>query len=81
MRTLVQVWWLGSQRDAMAAELPLSGNVGSQPHTGVLNPQEQIQEWEPTWHWLEEISGDFVHLGDSDLTILGKGRSNCYNIS
>lgn len=71
---------LGSQRDSTAAKLSPPRNVGFQPHAGIPNPEQERQEWSHVQQ-VVGISGDPVHLGDSDHTILGKECFHCFSTS
>lgn len=54
---------------------------GSPPHTGIPKPEQQRREGEFEQYLALGITGDLLHLEDSDHTIPGKARFLCYNIS
>ena len=81
------VQWPRSWRDISAATLSPPRSMGSKPHIGILNPEQQRWEKESTWHLVVKISGDSVCLGDK--VVWQRARSHlprvkhsyCYNTS
>lgn len=61
----------GKRRNIAAVDPPPPGRVVSQLHSGIPNPEKQRRKGE-SHSRVVGISGDLIHLGDSDHTIQGK---------
>lgn len=56
-----------AEKPKAAEKLPPARSMGSQPHTGIANPEEQRWEEDPILHMVVKISSDSDCLGDPDV--------------